>query len=350
MQRILRAAVRDIQTASSRMLRQIVSRLDPVEREFRQLWPFIDSVEGQLVSPAQERWLFKTVKSLNNDATIVEIGSLKGRSTCSMAYGCRGTKKHVFAIDTFTDYLDDFQCNIEKCGLSAYVTPIPGWSTEVAKTWGKPIHFLFIDASQEYEDALADFENFFPHVVPGGIVALHDVHTRLGGPVAFPGVSKVWQDVASLVLVELGACSTLAFGTKAPWQSGGMTPGGNGSVLLLEDNEIYVRVGQTKLKHLGYGVAGYTQSREALEAFCAAPERFAFVMIGPSMLDVPGEFPASAVRRLRPDIPIILCTDGSYTIDAEKARALGIEVFSPKTAGLHELGVGIRWILAQQQK
>src|SRR6266446_2356348 len=129
MQNRLRAAMRHIQSVSSRMLRRIVSRLDPVEREFRRLWPCIDSIEGQLVSPVQELWLFKTAKSLHNDATIVEIGSLKGRSTCSMAYGCRGTNKHVFAIDTFEVYLNDFKCNLEKCRLSAYITPLPGWST-----------------------------------------------------------------------------------------------------------------------------------------------------------------------------------------------------------------------------
>ncbi len=348
MQDRLRAIMWNIQSASSRMLRQIVSRLDPVEREFRQLWPLINSIEGQLVSPVQELWLFKTAKSLNNDATIVEIGSLKGRSTCSMAYGCRGTNKHVFAIDTFEVYLNDFKCNLEKCGLSAYVTPIPDWSTEVAKIWNKPIHFLFIDGAQEYEDVLADFENFFPHVVPGGIIALHDVHTWLDGPVGYPGVLRVWQEVASLVLDETGVCSTIAFGKKASWQVGETTPGGNGSILLVGDNELYVRVGQAQLKCLGYSVTGYTQSQEALEVFRAAPERFDLVMTAQSMPDMPGEALADQVRRLRPDIPIILCADCSHTIDAEKAQALDINVFSPKPTGLHELGVAIRRILAQQ--
>ena len=294
--------------------------------------------------------MFKTAKSLQNDATIVEIGSLKGRSTCAMAYGCKGTNKHVFAIDTFTEYLNDFQGNIEKCGLSAYVTPIPGWSTEVAETWDKPIHFLFFDASQEYDDLLMDFENFFPHVVPGGIVAFHDVHTRLSGPVGYPGILKVWHDVASLVLVELGACSTLAFGTKAPWQAGEITPGGSGSFLLVENDELHARVGLAKLKRLGYSVAGYTQSQEALAAFRAASERFDCVVIGQSMPHMPDEALAGEVRRLRPDIPIILCTDGSHTIDAEKAKALGIDVLSLRTIGFHELGQGVRRILAQQQQ
>ncbi len=78
------------------------------EREFRRIYPMIDSVEGLLVSPMQKRWLFRAAKSLPDGANIAEIGSFKGRSTCSLAYACRGTKKHVFAIDTFMGNAVDF--------------------------------------------------------------------------------------------------------------------------------------------------------------------------------------------------------------------------------------------------
>jgi hypothetical protein len=39
---------------------------------------------------------------------------------------------------------------------------------------------------------------------------------------------------------------------------------------------------------------------------------------------------AQALRRIRPDIPIILCTGFSYTINAEQAEALGIDVWLTK--------------------
>ena len=45
----------------------------------------------------------------------------------------------------------------------------------MAKTWNKPIHLLFIDGSHIYEDVLADFDNFYPHVVPGGVIAMYNV-------------------------------------------------------------------------------------------------------------------------------------------------------------------------------
>lgn len=149
----------------------------------------IYEVDGLLV-PGQERWLFEATKSLPDDATIVEIGGYKGRSTCCFAFACVGTRKHVFTIDTFdgntTDFSGDdlrhffnvWHTNLKRNKLLEHVTPLIGLSQEVAKAWSGPIHLLFIDGSHQYEDVLVDFNAFYPHVVPGGIVALHDVEPK----------------------------------------------------------------------------------------------------------------------------------------------------------------------------
>lgn len=195
----------------------IYKRVHPTEREFWRIWPVIDSIEGLLASPTQERWLFKAARSLLDGANIVEIGSYIGRSTCCLAFGCRGTKKHVFAIDTFdgndTDFhrrgfLKQFRDNIERAGLSSYVTPIKGLSEEQAATWDKPIHMLFIDGSHQYEDVLADFNGFFPHVAHGGLVAVHDVVET------WPGPQKAWHEHIKHNLNHIGYCSTIGFGIK----------------------------------------------------------------------------------------------------------------------------------------
>jgi predicted O-methyltransferase YrrM len=191
--------------------------LSPAEREFQRAWPLIDSVEGFLVSPVQERWLFKAARALPDGAGIVEIGSYKGRSTCCLAMACRGTSKRIFAVDTFNgndvdfpfrDFLPEFLANLERCGVREHVTPVQGWSSEVACSWREPVHLLFIDGSHEYEDVMADFENFLPHVVPGGIVALHDIGN------AFPGPTRAWQEQIKARLARTGEVRTLGYGRK----------------------------------------------------------------------------------------------------------------------------------------
>jgi len=187
-----------------------------VEREWRRTWSLIDPIEGWLME-GQDRWLFDTAYSLPSPANIVEIGSFKGRSTCFLASGCRGTGKRVFAIDTFNgndcdfgyrDFFEEFSQNVNRCGLSEYVQPVVGTSSDVAKTWNKPVHLLFIDGSHRYEDVLSDFDGFFPHVAPGGIVALHDVSE------AWPGPLRAWHEIAKHRLVDVSHCLSLAYGRK----------------------------------------------------------------------------------------------------------------------------------------
>ncbi len=197
-------------------VRKILRMLDPEEREFRRIWPLIDSVEGHLVS-GQEQWLFRAARALPEGSNIVEIGSFKGRSTCCLGFGCRGSQKKIFAVDSFNgndwdfperDFLKEFRHNINRCGLSNFVKPTVGLSTEVAKTWKEPIQMLFVDGSHRYEDVLADFAGFFPFVVDGGLVAFHDVVDT------WPGVYDAWNKVLKQKLVNRGSCSTLAFGLK----------------------------------------------------------------------------------------------------------------------------------------
>jgi predicted O-methyltransferase YrrM len=186
------------------------------EREWRRLWPLVDCIEGWLYE-SEGKWLFRAAKSLAEEANIVEIGSFKGRSTCCLAAGCRGSQKRVFALDSFDGGPDlpnvnsfpDFSRNLQSCEVSVYVEPIVGLSKPVAQRWDKPIHLLFIDGSHAYEDVVADFEGFFPHVVPGGMVALHDV---VNG--TWPGVQKAWHKDIENRLIDVSYCETLAYGRK----------------------------------------------------------------------------------------------------------------------------------------
>ena len=51
------------------------------------------------------------------------------------------------------------------------------------------------------------------------------------------------------------------------------------------------------------------------------------------------------LRRIRPDLPIILCTGFSERIDATAARAMGIDEFVMKPVLMSDLAKAIRGVL-----
>ena len=57
--------------------------------------------------------------------------------------------------------------------------------------WRTPLGFLFIDGGHAEDVAMADYEGWAPHVVPGGVLAIHDVFEdpAEGGQAPF----HVWQ-------------------------------------------------------------------------------------------------------------------------------------------------------------
>lgn len=181
----------------------------------------IDQIEGLLV-PGQERVLYDAASLLKKGSTIVEIGSFKGKSAACFGLGRVDSSVKIYAIDTFAgnskdfvrgiqfknkQFKTDFEQNINRLKLKN-VIPVQGYSNIVGKTWRKKIDLLFIDGSHLYEDVKSDFELFFPLVKPGGMVLFHDVD-----PV-FPGVYKVWHQMAKKELSHLGSWHTLYFGRK----------------------------------------------------------------------------------------------------------------------------------------
>jgi CheY-like chemotaxis protein len=61
-----------------------------------------------------------------------------------------------------------------------------------------------------------------------------------------------------------------------------------------------------------------------------------------------GDTLAQALRCKRPDIPIILCTGFSYTINAEHAEALGVNAWLAKPWQTRGLAHTIQHVLAQR--
>ena len=127
-------------------------------------------------------------------------------------------------------------------------------------------------------------------------------------------------------------------------------PTGNERILLVDDEESITRLGRRMLERLGYRVNDMTSSPDALEAFRADPHRFDLVISDMSMPNMTGDMLAEEMKRIRPEIPVIICTGFSERINEEKAEALGLDGLLMKPILTYELAVMVRKVLDNIRK
>jgi predicted O-methyltransferase YrrM len=127
--------------------------------------------------------LYALVRAMN-PATVVEIGSARGKSTCTMALACRqnGYGK-VFAIDPHDanawaegegNSLEFLQLRLREYGLEEWCEIIRATSCQAGLEWKRPIDLLFIDGDHTYDGVKGDFETFQPWLTDRSVVVFHD--------------------------------------------------------------------------------------------------------------------------------------------------------------------------------
>jgi signal transduction histidine kinase/ActR/RegA family two-component response regulator len=150
-----------------------------------------------------------------------------------------------------------------------------------------------------------------------GLSLVHGIVTDLGGGIE----------------VESQPGEGATFTVYLPWQSAVQAPepvqevvaGGDGeTVLLVDDEEALVRLGEEMIANLGYEPVGFTSSTAALEAFRASPGRFDAVLSDEAMPDMTGSELARAIRAIRGDIPIVLMSGYVTPALAHRARDAGV--------------------------
>jgi PAS domain S-box-containing protein len=120
---------------------------------------------------------------------------------------------------------------------------------------------------------------------------------------------------------------------------------GDERILLVDDELPIVDSLRKMLEFHGYHVTTKTSSVEALEIFRLAPRDFDLVITDQTMPYLTGDQLALGMKKIRPEIPVILCTGFSAMIDDIQARALGIDAFLMKPVLRKELVETIRKVL-----
>jgi two-component system cell cycle sensor histidine kinase/response regulator CckA len=171
-----------------------------------------------------------------------------------------------------------------------------------------------------------------------GLSVVHGIVSELGGAVSATSDGCM----GSRFDVHLPRTEQM---TEQPPEKLDSLPLGTEAIVLVDDEAIQVEVGTQMLSSLGYHVAGFTDSLQALEYVTANPDKVQLVVTDMTMPQLTGASLAEKLLAVLPQLPIILCTGYSDQITPEKAFAIGIRGYMNKPTLLTDLARKIRDLL-----
>jgi PAS domain S-box-containing protein len=119
-------------------------------------------------------------------------------------------------------------------------------------------------------------------------------------------------------------------------------------VLYVDDDETMVVMVERILERRGYRVSAYRNAHEAVEAVRDHPDDFDVVVTDFNMPDFSGMDVAHELTRIRPRLPVVICS--GYITDElrDEARLAGVRGLLEKENTIEELGGLVGRILAQE--
>jgi len=121
--------------------------------------------------------------------------------------------------------------------------------------------------------------------------------------------------------------------------------GGSEQILIVDDDKSVIIIERQLLECLGYQVTSFHSSIEALEVFRSAPDKFNLVITDMTMPNMTGDILSAELRKIRSDIPILLCTGYGEIMSNERAASVGINGFLMKPIVIKKFSQKIREVL-----
>ena len=157
-----------------------------------------DQVKGFLEKQEAES-LYQFAKKYSSLGPCLEIGSYCGKSAVYLGAAVKENNQILYSIDHHKgseeqqpeeeffdlDLLDEtgkgintlpfFLETLDKAGLRDNVVPIVSTSVEASEVWSEPLAMVFIDGGHSDQAANDDYDVWHPHIIQGGLLAIHDV-------------------------------------------------------------------------------------------------------------------------------------------------------------------------------
>ena len=165
------------------------------QASFKEALAAVSGVEGWMTDE-QARRLFDRARALAPPATIVEIGSYRGRSAIVLAHGAADGVQ-VVAIDPHAGNdrgpqqiegssaegdADNaaFRQNLERAGVAERVRHVRLPSQDALGEVAGQVELLYVDGAHRYAPARDDIARWGARVKPGGTLLIHDAFSSVG--------------------------------------------------------------------------------------------------------------------------------------------------------------------------
>ena len=231
--------------------------------------------------------------------------------------------------------------------ISLEETAMPEEATSAQKTEAASWIKLSVDDNGcgiEPENLTRIFDPFFTTKKKGegtglGLAVVHGIVARHGGVLRLeskPGEGSCFKIYLPTCVAE----------TETASQSELPHLGKGERILLVDDNPALRDSVAKALEQLGYRVITAANGTEALDFF--QHNDIDLLLTDYDMPGLKGTELALAARKIRPGLPVVLCSGGSWPLEEESIQEYGISVLLSKPLGQELLGAEIHRLLAEQ--
>ena len=286
------------------------------------------------LKPVQVDLIAKEVMKLIHSTTPTTIGIEQNIKSKSLITG-NPTQVHQLLLNLCSNAVHA----MEKSGgtLSITLEDAQIGRNDTLRQWdldpGDYLKIAVADNGSGIDPAIIDsiFEPYFTTKAIGegtgmGLAIIHGIVESYGGKITVDST----LGVGTVFTVYLPICKKRGVPVEHKHEQ---IQTGVERILFVDDEVPIGEMSSAILRRLGYSVTNRTSSVEALALFRSNPNDFDLVVSDMTMPNMTGDKLAIELMRIRPDIPVILCTGYSKQISDKTASDIGIKalIYKPIT-------------------